>query len=73
MPRPPAGPHAVEELHRRVCGVGHPANVVAVQGLVDLGLFPVGHGDQDFGQVVSGPGFEGVTPDQVISGLVAMT
>ena len=42
-----------------------------MQCLIDLLLLPVGYGDQDFGQVVGGPEFEGITPDQAIGGLVA--
>jgi len=71
LPRPPAGPHAVEELHRHVCGVGHLVDGIAVQGLVDLGLFPVGYGDQDLGQVLGGAELQGVTPHQAIGRLVA--
>jgi len=41
-----------------------------VQGLVDLGLFSVGYGDQDFGQVAGGAELQGIAPDQAIGRLV---
>jgi hypothetical protein len=42
-----------------------------VQGLVDLSLFSIGHGDQEFSQVVGGPELQGIAPDQAIGRLVA--
>ena len=42
-----------------------------MQCLIDLGLFSVAYGDQDFGQVVGGPEFEDITRDQTIGGLMA--
>jgi hypothetical protein len=51
--------------------VGHLVDGIAVQSLIDLGLFSVGQGDQNLGQFVGGAELQGITPDQAIGRLVA--
>ena len=68
-PRFGYGLQAVEELDRHLGGLGHLVNGVAVQRLVDLLLLPVGHGDQNLGQVLGSTELQGIAPHEAIGWL----
>src|SRR5271157_615971 len=72
LPAPRIGDRlqAVDELHRHVGGLRHLVNRVAVQGLFDGSVLPIGNGHQDFGQVIGSAELKRFSARQSISWLV---